>query len=344
MNIVIDNAVYGYKEIFSSFGKVIALPGKEINNDIVRNAEILIIRSRTKVNEVLLKNSNVKFIGSAVAGTDHVDINYLQKNNINFSSASGCNANAVSEYVISALVNLANDFNFKLKDKTLAIIGVGNVGSKVDAKAKKLGIKTLLNDPPRKQKENLKNFVSLKDSLKADIITVHTPLTFEGEFKTYNLITEDELNKLNNKNKIIINTARGGVINENAWIKINTLANIVDCWLDEPNINTELLAKSYLATPHIAGHSIDAKFMGSYIIYKELCKFLKATIRNEIKNLIKFDSTTITADSLKKAIKQVYDFDNDDLRNIKLFEQYRINYPRRLEWTHFNNKYLDIFI
>ena len=145
MKLMIDDAVWGFEEIFSEFGEVITLPGREINRQSLIDCEILIVRSRTKVNSGLLKDTNIKFVGSTVAGLDHIDQTYLHKNNITFVSAQGCNANAVAEYVISAIANLANDFNFDLSSKTLGIIGVGNVGTRLYSKAKQLGINTLLN-------------------------------------------------------------------------------------------------------------------------------------------------------------------------------------------------------
>ena len=180
MKLMIDDAVWGFAEIFSEFGEVITLPGREINRQSLIDCEILIVRSRTKVNSDLLKDTNIKFVGSTVAGLDHIDQTYLYKNNITFVSAQGCNANAVAEYVISAIANLANDFNFDLSSKTLGIIGVGNVGTRLDSKAKQLGINTLLNDPPRQDKEGSNGFVKLDEALSADIVTFHTPLTFSG--------------------------------------------------------------------------------------------------------------------------------------------------------------------
>jgi len=274
MKLVIDDAVWGFEEIFSEFGEVFTLPGRQINRQILLDCDILIIRSRTKVNKELLQGTKVQFVGSTVAGLDHIDETYLHKNNITFVSAQGSNANAVAEYVISAISNLANDYSFHLSDKTLGIIGVGNVGSRLDFKAKQLGITTLLNDPPRQEIEGKENFVDLNTALSADIVTFHSPLTFSGSHPTYNLLGSHNF-ELITQDSIVINTARGGIIDESLWENTLTKANIIDCWEDEPYINTKLQSSAYWATPHIAGHSIDAKFMGSYMIYKDLCKFTK---------------------------------------------------------------------
>jgi 4-phosphoerythronate dehydrogenase (EC 1.1.1.290) len=188
MKLVIDDACYAYDTIFSDFGEIRALPGRSINNASVQDADVLIVRSRTRVNQSLLQGSKVKFVGSTVAGLDHVDQKYLHDNDITFFSAQGCNSMAVAEFVISAIVNLADELEFDYQEKTLGIIGVGNVGSRLAAKANLMGIKTLLNDPPRQAQEDLLNFVDLDTALSADIVTFHTPLTFDGEHPYLSII------------------------------------------------------------------------------------------------------------------------------------------------------------
>jgi erythronate-4-phosphate dehydrogenase len=180
MKLLIDDAVWGSNQIFSEFGEVFTLPGREIRSESLKDFDALIVRSRTRVDEKLLRDANIKFVGSTVAGLDHIDKNYLEDNAITLSSAQGCNANAVSEYVISAIANLSKDYGFKLSNKTLGIIGVGNVGRRLEVKAKQLGMKTLLNDPPREALEGSDNFTSLESALSADIVTFHTPLTYSG--------------------------------------------------------------------------------------------------------------------------------------------------------------------
>jgi erythronate-4-phosphate dehydrogenase len=339
MKLVIDESCYQYQKIFSGFGKIISLDGKDINNKIIKNTDILIIRSRTKVDENLLKKSTVKFVGSTVAGIDHVDIDYLKNNNIKFSQAKGCNANAVAEFVISSIINLAAKLNFDYTKKTLGIIGVGNIGKILAHKASLLGIKTILNDPLRKEKENLPNFVSLDKAIESDIVSFHTPLTFNCKYPTYKLLNNNNFHKITDKT-ILINTARGGIIDEQIWQNTNTLANVIDCWENEPNINQKLQKNAYLATPHIAGHSIDAKFIGNIMIYKELCKFLNVNYDDNVLKLINKRKLTIKKDNLKDSINAIYDFKKDSLaiKDIKNFEKYRKNYPVRYEWHNFNSK------
>jgi len=340
MKLVIDDTVWGFEEIFSDFGEIVTLPGRQINRQSLLDCDILIIRSRTRVNKELLQGTKVQFVGSTVAGVDHIDEAYLHENNITFTSAQGCNANAVAEYVISAISNLANDYSFDLSDKTLGIIGVGNVGSRLDFKAKQLGITTLLNDPPRQEIEGKENFVDLNTALSADIVTFHTPLTFSGSHPTYNLLGSHNFNLIK-EDTIFINTARGGIIDESLWENTITKANIIDCWEEEPNINTKLQNTAYWATPHIAGHSIDAKFMGSYMIYKDLCSFTKTPLKNEFENLINPAAVTINENTLHETLNAIYPFIDDHLaiKDISKFEDYRRNYPDRFEWRHFQTRF-----
>ncbi len=340
MKILIDDAVYAHKEIFSAFGEIFTLPGRDINRDAVRDCDALIVRSRTKVNKDLLKDSKIKFVGSTVAGLDHIDENYLNQNNIVFSSAQGCNANAVAEYVISALANLSVDYEFNLAEKTLGIIGVGNVGSRLNILAKQLGMTTLLNDPPRQDRESSDDFVELSEALSADIVSFHTPLTFAGAHPSHNLLAQHNFNLIS-ADTIVINAARGGIIDEAIWQKTQTKANVIDCWENEPYINPSLQQSAYWATPHIAGHSIDAKFKGSFMVYQDLCGYCNITENAEITNLIKSSRIAIHHASLKDTLNAIYPFIKDDnaIKNLEQFEHYRRYYPERYEWGHFSTDF-----
>ena len=340
MKLLIDDAVWGSNQIFSEFGEVFTLPGREIRSESLKDFDALIVRSRTRVDEKLLRDANIKFVGSTVAGLDHIDKNYLEDNAITLSSAQGCNANAVSEYVISAIANLSKDYGFKLSNKTLGIIGVGNVGRRLEVKAKQLGMKTLLNDPPREALEGSDNFTSLESALSADIVTFHTPLTYSGLNPTYKLLDSHNFKHINN-DAIVINAARGGIINETVWETTQTKANIIDCWENEPNINLNLQKSAYWATPHIAGHSIDAKFMGSFMIYKDLCKYIKKPLNDNIEHLINPELKIIRENNLHETLNSIYSFHADDkaIQDISNFENYRRNYPKRYEWRHFETEY-----
>ena len=312
---------------------------RNIDKAVVKEADVLIVRSRTKVNQALLEGSKVKFVGSTVAGLDHVDQDYLQDNDITFFSAQGCNSMAVAEFVITAIVNLADELDFDYTKKTLGIIGVGNVGSRLAAKAELMGIKTLLNDPPRTDTENLPHFVDLDSALSADMVTFHTPLTFDGQHPSYGLLNEGNFHNISEKT-ILFNAARGGVIKEKIWEKTQTMVNIIDCWENEPDINQNLQKTAYWATPHIAGHSVDAKFMGSFMVYEALCEFTDHKQDKSIVNLINPGVLEVKKDNLKDTLNEIYDFKHDTaaIKNIGNFEDYRRNYPIRYEWPHYNSQ------
>jgi len=199
---------------------------------------------------------------------------------------------------------------------------------------------SLLNDPPREEKEGADGFVSIENALSADIVTFHTPLTNNGPYPTHNLLGSQNFNLIT-EDTILINAARGGIIDEAIWETINTKANIIDCWENEPNINRTLQKKAYWSTPHIAGHSIDAKFMGSFMIYKELCKFTQKPMNSEIETLINPDSMVIAEKTLHETLNSIYSFKDDDevISDISKFEDYRRNYPKRLEWHHFKTQF-----
>lgn len=348
--IIIDDAVPYAEAMFSHLGHVITLPGKSISAESVKNAHALIVRSRTQVNKTLLEGSSIEFVGSTVVGLDHIDQGYLTNNNIKFYSAQGCNANSVAEYIITMLFMLAEELSFDLSNKTLGIIGVGNVGSRLYKKAQILGIKCLLNDPPKLLKQpglvETGPYVDLDQCLTADIITVHTPLTNSGDYPTQQLISAEKLQQIKDT-QIIINAARGGIINEQAWSKTKTLVNIIDCWEDEPNIDEALYNSAYIATPHTAGHSLDAKVAGSSMVYERLCDFWEITPDLSWHNLlpkqpeaIQLDSAKTTQGLLADLFIQTHNIKNDDLairaKNItdvhNKYEYYRRNFPIYREW------------
>ncbi|MDX1347237.1 MAG: 4-phosphoerythronate dehydrogenase [Thiomicrorhabdus chilensis] len=346
--IIIDDAIPFAQAMFSHLGDIQLMPGRDINAQSVKQADALIVRSRTQVNETLLKNSPVSFIGSTVVGLDHIDQLYLKNNGIEFYSAQGCNANSVTEYIITSLLDVAEHKGFELKNKTLGIIGVGHVGSLVHRKAQALGVRCLLNDPPKvRQNPELEDqYVDLESCLKADIITVHTPLTHSGEDPTHHLVSAQKLAKIQ-PNQIIINAARGGIIDEQAWAQTPTLANIIDCWENEPNIDSALYQTAYLATPHIAGHSLDAKIAGGEMVYQQLCHFWNIEPDDSWKtqlppepNVLHIQYKKSLQSTLYQTLRLTYDPRQDDqaIRNTDMaklhqqYEFYRRNYPIHREW------------
>ena len=212
LKILVDENIVFAESAFNQIGEVMLLPGRKITNSSLKNIDILIVRSVTKVDGDLLKNTSVKFVGTATIGTDHIDLEYLKANNIYFVDAKGCNAYSVAEYIIAALLNLAVRFDFKLQNKSIGIVGVGNVGSKVAFFAKAIGMQVLFNDPPLKRSGDTREFSEFEEILKCDVITLHTPLNLSGIDKTFYLLNQKNLDKLKD-GTILINSSRGAVIN-----------------------------------------------------------------------------------------------------------------------------------
>ncbi|WP_029935611.1 4-phosphoerythronate dehydrogenase [Thiomicrospira pelophila] len=345
--LIIDDAIPYAQAMFSHLGEIKLVPGRDINADLVRHADALIVRSRTQVNAALLDSSSVKFVGSTVVGLDHIDQAWLARNNIRFYSAQGCNANSVAEYVISALLVLAEQHHIDLSQQTLGIIGVGHVGKLLRQKARALGMTCLLNDPPRQQAEGQAEFTGLNNLLQqADIISVHTPLTKTGEFASFDLLNSNNMSLIKSS-AILINAARGGIINEQAWCQLHNRANVIDCWQNEPHINAELYAKADIATAHIAGHSLEAKVAGSSMVYQQLCDFWQVTAQNDWQKQLPPAPKPLTPPTshktqtaLAQILKQAYDIVADDqairdksVNNVQnQFELHRRQYPIRREW------------
>ena len=187
MKIVADENIPYVKLAFNSIGKVNALPTRQINAESVRDADILLVRSPTKIDGTLLEGSSLKFVATATIGTDHIDEEYLKSKNIRFASAAGCNANSVAEYVFAAILTLSKKRGFRLQSMTLGVVGIGNIGSKVVRIAEALGMRVLQNDPPLKRKTDDPRFLPLDRLMEADIITLHVPLTNNGLDATYML-------------------------------------------------------------------------------------------------------------------------------------------------------------
>lgn len=349
--LVIDDAIPFAKEMFAHLGNIKLVAGSQIDAQIAKEADALIIRSRTQINKTLLEGSAVSFVGSTVVGLDHIDQPYLTEKNIHFYSAQGCNANSVAEYVITCLLIMAEKFQFSLANKTLAIIGVGNVGSLVHKKASALGMTCLLNDPPKVllQPELAEHYTDLEHCLSADILTFHTPLTTTGEFATLDLLDKGRLKQIK-PNQVLINAARGGIINEAAWSKTQTLCNIIDCWENEPNISEALYKQANIATPHIAGHSLDAKIAGTEMVYHALCEHWNITPKTEWKvalpsapNPINLKTPSVS-DKIQPILKEIAQqthnpLDDDcairsqDIEVLRAkYEDYRRNFPVYREW------------
>ncbi len=351
MKIVADIDIPFLKGVLEPFAKMEYYPGREITKEMVKDADALIVRTRTKCNAALLERSPVKFIATATIGFDHIDTEYCVSRGIVWANAPGCNSGSVMQYVAAALVYLSEKYRFDFKDKTIGIIGVGNVGSKVAQVARLLGMNVLLNDPPRERKEGAAKFVSLDEiRQQADIITFHVPLIREGENKTFHLFDEDFLEKIKPET-IIINTSRGEVVDTKV-IKKGLLdktikSAIVDVWENEPDIDKELLKLVDIGTPHIAGYSADGKAGGTAMSVQAVSRFFKLGLDDWFPDDIpvlpdmhlNIDGKGLSAQEiLNRAIKATYNILRDDkvLRdNVASFEKYRINYPVRREFNNY---------
>lgn len=324
-NIVLDENI-AYPECFEVFGNVTRIKGREISNSILKDCDFLIVRSVTKVDEQLLKNTNVKFVGTATSGTEHIDLECLKKNKIYFADAKGCNSFAVAEYVITAISKLLSETDEYFYDKTIGIIGFGNIGTKVAKMCQALGMKVKINDPPLERINKSFQSKPLNEILNCDIITLHVPLTFQGVDKTFNLL--DDNISLIKENSILINISRGGVVNELKLLEIlskKKIKLITDVWLNEPDINIDLLSKSEIATPHIAGYSIEGKVNGTKMIFEQLNNFLGTnyqfdfSISKSNKEILEFDSD-LSSKNLYELLKRIYDIENDTFEMKKMLD------------------------
>jgi erythronate-4-phosphate dehydrogenase len=335
-------------EAFGPLGEVRLVHGREITADTVRDADILLVRSITPVNAALLDGSRVRFVATATIGFDHVDQEYLTRKRIGFARAEASNANSVAEYVVAAMLSVAMSRKFHLRDKTLGVIGVGNVGSRVVRYAEALGLRVLQNDPPRQRAEKLQHFVSLERVVaEADIITLHVPLAREGADATFHLFDKDRLDALEDRKPVLLNTARGAVVDNRALLKAidgERLGGVVlDVWENEPNISPELLDVVDIGTPHIAGYSFDGKVNGVRMIYEAVCEFFNIPPEwtpklppPPIPRLrVLVEPGTDDEDALHDAVRRVYDIAADDAalrKSVRQFDKLRAEYPVRREF------------
>ncbi len=352
MKIVADENIPYVREAFGALGDVTAISGRAMNPDTVRDADLLLVRSITKVNRALLDGSRVRFVATATIGEDHIDKACLKERGIAFASAPGSNAESVRQYLTCALLVLAERLDLDLSTLSLAIIGVGNVGSRVRATGKALGMRCVLNDPPLARATGNPKYRPMGEIMDCEIVTLHVPLTKDGPDATHHLANESFLRRLK-RGTILINTSRGAVVDgvgvKRALDDGHLRACVLDVWENEPNIDVELLARSIIATPHIAGYSFDGKVNGTRQIHEAACKFLGIVPDWDPSPLLptpecpflEVDGNDPAA--LRKAAGAVYDIMRDDAatRTImecpaadrgKRFDQLRKEYPRRREF------------
>lgn len=324
LKIVADENIPAAQQCFATLGEVIRKPGRQLQPADVRDADVLVVRSITQVNRELLAGSKVRFVGTATIGVDHVDQDYLQQQGIAFTNAPGCNAQSVVDYVIAALLELEAIRDVGLDRKSIGIIGLGNVGSRLQRACRALGLTVLACDPPL-QAHGQAGLVSPDDAWQADIVSLHVPFTTGGAFPTAYLADYQRLNSMV-PGAVLVNTARGAVVDNRALSHVLDarcdLAAVLDVWEGEPLVNRELASQVDIATPHIAGYSHDGKVRGTFMIYEKLCAFLQQPVTLREQDLIApqlnlaLDFSAAHTDdpiTARDIVRKVYDIREDDL-------------------------------
>lgn len=351
MNIIIDENIEFAESAFRNYGNITLVHGRKITNDLLKNADALIVRSITKVDENLLHGTPVKFVGTATIGIDHIDVDYLNENSIQYASAPGCNSYAVAEYVITAFADIIAKNAPSGKINSVGIVGYGNIGSKVASFFESFGCKLIINDPPLQYKGSHKiNFSTLDEALQCDVITLHVPYSKDGEFPTHHLIDTDELNRIK-ENTILINTSRGGVVNNetlNKILKRKRIYTAFDVWENEPHPVLELVERCNISTPHIAGYSLEGKANGTMMIEKAFADFIgvesiwEPKLPSVRRNNIIIENKNDPKQILYKITKQIYDIENDSIqfkeafqKDQNCFDKLRKDYSPRREFSNF---------
>jgi len=352
MKIIIDNKIPYIKGALEPFAEVVYLPGNSTTRDVVKDADALVTRTRTICSKEVLEGSKVKLIATATIGFDHIDTDYCKTAGIEWNNAPGCNAESVNQYISSALCSYSKRYGFTLRGKTIGIVGVGQVGSRVAKTCAILGMNVLLNDPPRERQEGSAGFVSLQEiQNQADIITFHVPLNMQDIDRTYYMVSEKFLQGLKKK-ALIINTCRGEVFDSyavyNAKLSAVISGLIIDCWENEPGLDLSLLEVADYATSHIAGYSKDGKANGTKTSVRAISRFFGLGIDEwEPPGIEPPGNPVIDMDGegkdedliMSEAILSTYEIENDDsaLRgNPHLFEQLRGDYPVRREFNSYS--------
>jgi len=352
MKIVVDENVSFADLAFGQIGNVVLSEGRKITNEIIKDADALIIRSVTNVTNELLNNTNIKFIGTATIGTDHVNIEALNKRKIKFANAKGCNSNAVAEYVITAILSISDKHKINISGKSIGIIGFGNVGKKVEILSKAIGLKPVVNDPPLQAENYNYKFHSLEEALSCDFITFHVPLNKSGIYKTVHLLNNQNINLIK-KDAVIFNTSRGSVIDNSALLtKIEKDGNltVLDVWENEPNCLSQLINKVEIGTAHVAGYTYEGKVIGTKMIYDQLCNFLnirpswEPPIFEKVLNNYSYNNESSFYSNLLFITNNIYDIyaDSESFKQMMLsgnasenFDKIRKNYKLRNEFPNY---------
>lgn len=337
MKVIVDDKIPYIREALALMGvDAVYVPGGRMDRSLVCDAEALIVRTRTQCNAALLEGSRVRFIATATIGHDHIDADYCETHGIRWVNAPGCNAASVRQYVQSVLLLLQRDHGLRLSDTTIGVVGVGNVGRLVAEMARSWGMRVLLCDPPRAERGEA-SFVPLESiAEEADVITLHTPLTYDGKHPTFHLAGEEFFQSLRRK-PFFINTSRGETTDTQALLRAlergDVAQCIIDVWEQEPDIDRVLLDRCYIGTPHIAGYSADGKAGATRM---SLEAFAAHFHLGEVPSITPPPPTeaVLYSTSLSDALLQIYN-PMTDCRALReypeRFEQLRGDYPLRRE-------------
>ncbi len=338
-------------EVFARHGQLRRVAGRSLDRAVLANAEVLLVRSVTQVDQALLAGSQVKFVGTCTIGTDHLDLQYLTQQGIGWASAPGCNARGVVDYVLGALLTLAERDGVDLSKRCYGVVGAGQVGQRLVQVLRGLGWQVLVCDPPRQQAEG-GDYVDLATVLeRCDVVSLHTPLTQQGEHPTFHLLGAEQLQSLQ-QGSWLINASRGAVVDNQALKQLLTqrhdLRVALDVWEGEPQVDAELAQRCDIASAHIAGYSLDGKIRGTSQIYQAFCQHFaladSAAIEFPAQSLLAMElaAHTPVEEALRVICRAVYDPRSDDaafrlslqgdaLTRRAAFDQVRKNYPVRRE-------------
>ncbi len=338
-------------EVFESHGTVRRVAGRSLNREVLGDAQALLVRSVTQVDAELLQGSQVKFVGTCTIGTDHLDIDYLQQQGIGWSSAPGCNARGVVDYVLGSLLALAERDGVELAQRCFGVVGAGQVGDRLVKVLRGLGWQVLVCDPPRQQREG-GDYVDLPSVLqRCDAISLHTPLTQLGEWPTHHLLGAEQLQMLKT-GSWLINASRGAVVDNQALkaflAQRTDVRAVLDVWEGEPQVDLELAQRCDIATAHIAGYSLDGKIRGTEQIYQAFCRHFaiaeQAAASFPAQTLVglQLAAHTPVAEAMRVVCRAVYDPRADDAlfrlswqgdaqQRRSAFDQVRKSYPVRRE-------------
>ncbi|MFA0811781.1 4-phosphoerythronate dehydrogenase [Microbulbifer epialgicus] len=345
LKIVADENIPALEQYFGDLGTLVRYPGRTLAREQLADADILLVRSVTRVNQSLLEGTPVRFVGSCTIGTDHLDTNWLERNGIYWSAAPGCNANSVVEYVFCALAALGADW----RGRSFGIVGCGNVGGLLQKRLHNLGATCAVYDPWLPENPD---YAPLEQVLSQDIVCLHAPLVKSGLYPSLHMIGAEQLVHIRD-GAVLISAGRGAVVDNRALLQLlqkeRRFSTVLDVWENEPGIDTELLKLVDLGTPHIAGYSLDGKLAGTHMIREALSNALDLSLPalDKSAECEAAQNRIVSGGAQTELLLQMYDPRNDDCRlreaaegpepMSKAFDRLRREYPKRLEFSHYSS-------